>query len=498
MELMPEIERPSRASGRTRTRATVEKQLLYPKLKDLFDRRWHDLVGPIGATNLKDVATKLQSEFRESNISSRLRSYRYGARRPKPEEIEKVAGWFFNASWKRDASAHAHFSRELATAIGYGPQGLAPSVAHYSLKDFRTRRPLRVGGVPYGAFCNPTGMLGAKDMGFVDGLFERFVRFSSLTVEDERVAPTDLAHAIERLATADLHLVLSILATADRLMDLEFFAFPIRIGLNAVILKCHEEHRSSVIKALSARIDKRLRDHQKPNLVPVILPMEVGGIYVEKGLGWDHNCKRVNKLVESQYCDMMLAADRDGDVGVAVADEVSCLKIMGYLDKNNIDASLVFDLSGSRNLRNQRLPQYLLAIGAHVDAKELTRHIREAFQLYVDADEEAVIHDYLGLLGQLASDVRLIVRDDSKAVKWALHQLRLNANDYFPSNCIFPDSLRYEVADKLKECVADRKANPTEGLESWIIDALDDIPPYGSSPNKRSPITDGLVASKTE
>lgn len=434
--------------------------LSYPQLKTLFDAEWTALTEQFGSAKFDAVAAELAARFKNQKLPSRLRSYRYGRRRPRPAEIDEVAGWFF----RNDIAQKVRFAQRLRAAAY--PDGDHPvGVPYFTKDDLRqNKRDLKIGAVAYQPFCNPTSIPFAPGMlhGFIDALFERFLRFSSLKSSDQQYQQVDLAEAIPKLATADLDVVLGILATADRTLELLFFAMlPLRIGLNAVILRSddpdkHEENVKSVQKAMTQRSAAGTID----NVFPVILPMEIGGLYVERGLLWKGGEPIKVKTLDPEAFRQALIDPAPGkrEVRVVVADEISCLKLQRHLKINGTACDLVFQLSGMRDADHPRLPQYMLGCATHVGADKLSEHLTTAMNLYVDADDDVLVGEYVELFGTLVGEVidpgNAQNEDESvrnKAIHWALHQLRLGDGDFFPNTCIFPDSLRVQARARMRK-----------------------------------------------
>jgi hypothetical protein len=69
--------------------------------------------------------------------------------------------------------------------------------------------------------------------------------------------------------------------------------------------------------------------------------------------------------------------------------------------------------------------------------------------LYVDADDDAIIAEYIELFGTLAGRAHDQGEERANAVRWSRHQLRLGRDDRFPDTCILHDSFRVRVCERI-------------------------------------------------
>lgn len=420
---MPNARNPAQAGLLRRLRsenATKWDQL--PKLLSQVER-----TGPAGEkVNGRDVSVHT------------VNHYATGRNKLPEEFIAPIAGLFFGVAQRADSSEQAlteaakEFARKLKAALDEDESG----EGDFWGKADHFLRQLKMAKLTYLPFC------GSKTNGtpsFIDFVLDRFKRFSGHKISI--MERSDLGKLLSRIADTrrSVNVGVGVLSSADRLTVLRTLLLPPRIGLNAVILSDDAGRIESLREMLLGRCSF------DPGVAPVVLKHEVGYNHLF-GLGVvEEQMKFVEQLRPEEYAARLVGL-RGRRCPLAVADEVTCLSIIGSVKELEESAKLVFPLATALSVQSQKteLPEFMLSIMVNRDPADdpIFDYLRDALWQMLQTDVELLAGEYASLCSALEEfAVRHLPEPygtNASAREWAEYTLRLQQGfiDLYVDQCL--------------------------------------------------------------
>ncbi len=362
----------------------------YPELKRVLEREWDDYRLRNGRISLREAAIQMRMKS-----PSALHSWLRGERLPKNKNIETLVNFF-----REGGDERKRLENEIKLAVAAKPDQALPDPLESLVNGMRK---LTVGIIEYEPFSG-------KDSDFFNYVFDRFVAFANLS--ERRVFPdiVNLDEAQQRLIDGTLDVAIGVLRTPDRALRMRFFKSPIRIPVNAVMLKSGRERASleEVRDALSKKIKETKPDR---TIYPIINEKEVGGLHVKNYLNIERNTYRAVKYEVESYADALVELNEQrspsggGPVPVVVADELMCLRVIEHLDtgmassprKRNQEGQpdLVFNVEDNyQQDKGAWMPRYRLGFAVNRSHRKWIEYLEEAFEIFLDSNAELVAGRY--------------------------------------------------------------------------------------------------------
>jgi GNAT superfamily N-acetyltransferase/transcriptional regulator with XRE-family HTH domain len=321
--------------------------------------------------------------------ASTLQMYLEGRRRPKRENIDRLARYFYPV----DKVQREGFVQKLMASRDKMPPGrglleeLAAGV-----------RPFRVRSLNYPPLSGRHSFVG-------DFFLERFLPLSGIKVDshdDPFPDSRDVEAVQDGLQSGNMDLVLGHLSTADRALRLQFVVqTPVRVSLGAICHKKHVRHlsrlRSVLLRGKAAKSGAEIR--------PILLPREVGWLHCTKRLGYEErDITVVHHLDEGEFVAALQKLETQGGsaIPVIVVDELTSIRILGKMNGSGVP---IIPLSTERSLRDcecrREMPVYSLGAPISRIHSDLAAFFAEALPVFMQNDVERIARDYFDLYGKL-------------------------------------------------------------------------------------------------
>lgn len=432
-------------AGESTTMPRTNQAAVFQELRSKDPARWKEL--PAVLTGVKKAASP-NADARKTNVSvPTVNHYPTGERKLPPEFIDPIAGHFFGWDGKVLSAPAKEFACKLREALEDDDAG----EGDFWDKVDQFFRKLKIAKLTYLPF---SGSKTDSVPPFIDFVLDRFQRFSAHGIEiTER---PDLGDLLNRITDKrrTVRAVVGVLSSSDRLTMLRTLLFPPRVGLNAVVLKDHEREIGRLRKMLLGR------EPFDPEVGPIALKHEVGYNHL-CGLGVPKDqIRQVDELRPKAYA-AKLAKLRGKGCPVAVADEVTCLSILGCVREQQESARLVFPLATRLSVRSQKpehpgrtpellgdkteLPEFMLSIAFNRGPADtpVFEYVRDAFWQLLQTDVELIANQYASLCFTLEEFAAARLPEDQTgrefvAREWAEYTLRLQDDflDAYVDQCL--------------------------------------------------------------
>lgn len=260
-------------------------------------------------------------------------------------------------------------------------------------------QPLAVGVVPYWPFAKVVPNETTEDPGFMVNLFRRFAAYAGFAVTETEMQLTTLE---SQLASGKSDVALAVLATVDRSLALKFFTSPIRISLNAVVFADRSIDTARLNRIRDAlRFSREYNSARAREILPVVVAMEVGGIYVKQGLRFGNdNVRFLDTYDKHEYLKALANRPNGQRIPVAVADEHMCMQIIAASERPAVNVFPWCPEPGE----SEALPRYRLGIAVARQQAPWAEFFVHGMAMLLDADAGSVAALYQmlreDLLGQ--------------------------------------------------------------------------------------------------
>jgi hypothetical protein len=224
----------------------------------------------------------------------------------------------------------------------------------------------------------------------------------------------DMNQRIEWLSQDDADVLFN-LASLQRLKKIRFLLTPIRVSLNAVMLRSYMEPGES----------ERMLSRAKTLLAGVSQEHghEFRLLAIKNEVGWVHLIQQLkvpareivtlSTLSAFDLADSLRKCGKDR-LPVLVCDEITAMAVLKNLDNEGM---LVFQPSSDEavisSLRRRSLPAHPLGMGFRRDDRELYSYISEALRLFLAYETETIAVMYEELYRELVKHVQDCLRHDN-------------------------------------------------------------------------------------
>jgi len=330
-----------------------------------------------------DATSKAISAATGQSVSL-VNAWRSGQRLPAAGQVRKLAKYLFPKNSERQ--------RWLERSLD---QAREPQKATLLKELEQNSRTLRLGSASRSTYGRA---------GLLDQFFARFCRLSALSYQF--MGRDELVDLKQQLEQDEVDIGIGIFATLDRSMMIKFFATPLRVGLNAVVLEDTLARTGMEIgKLRDALAPEELGATSEPNLnvVPVVVPGDVGGVYAFKTLGFGESDSAFpDSHHYSSYGDKLIDEERRyakinvRKTPIALVDDITAIYVLLFLDKRRIGARLVFPLSNEQSAGGKKkwMPEYLVSIAVKRTNLEIVDYLRDAFRLYLRTEVQMISSFY--------------------------------------------------------------------------------------------------------
>ena len=338
------------------------------------------------AIRLTDEDHSSQAIANHLNCSvSLVNAFRSGQRIPSSEQAKKLAKYLF----PRSAGHQRSLVRQLDEARD-------PQKTTLMRELDENNRILKIASTSQSAL--------GRTSGFIDQFVARFFRLAGLPF---KFIPRDeVVDLKEQLVQEEVDIGVGIFATLDRSLMIKFFATPIRVGLNAVVLEetlTRTGIEVETLRQVLAPKDLDLTATPDSRVTPIVVKSDVGGHYASKTLGFTEanlefaECHRYSAYAQ-KLVDEEDHARKEGltKTPVALVDDITALYVLRSLDKQHKGARMVFPFSNERSARDEKkwMPEYLVSLSVKRTNVELADYLRDALRLFLRTEIQMISSFY--------------------------------------------------------------------------------------------------------
>jgi hypothetical protein len=381
------------------------EKVKYPELKVLLERRFEEWWRKSGRKdkmpNVRGLAKKIHEVTGTPITHSSLHDWRLGNAKPHPEKVDALAKFF--------APDSTDEQEQIKAAIKAATTAAETLVDPIDVVDSHAR-PLRVGVIHFPLFCQLKGKNKDEPDGFLDALVKHFLSFSSLERNQAEFIEIPLDKFEEMLCnTGEVDLVIGLFVEPSRLRNLWFYRdLPILIPLDGVRAKAVDDPK----KFRGAMTTLNNFAALKSDVIPIVDPKELGGIYVTQFLGFNSDYKKVEYRL-SNYAEELIELSTSGTsrVPVCVIDEVSCCLVRKMVrnsiaessnDKVSLnDIALLSEGPDGTHV----FPRYRYGMAIARQHSGWKEYFAESFELFIESNTELVSQLYFELYQNLLKDL---------------------------------------------------------------------------------------------
>lgn len=314
---------------------------------------------------------------------------------------------------------------------------------------------------------------------FMNDLAKRLLHFANVRISKPLTRLLDFEHATQWLLEPGKHRVVADhLATVDRASSFEFLKTPISTSISAVLYTGNSlnvaSHRTleMIRQTLSAtrRVDDAEDLLNESRIVPIVVPHEIGELYLRGSLGRYQEISSYRALTEfsaQAYEDALKNRPKDDKrLRVAVLSDYCGLLLLKRLGGNGI---MVFGLDAPTDGSGEFwLPRYPMGMAVDRSDRDLIERLRFAWELYLESNAVAVADLYIKLFDSLrklvivnAKSISAAKHPEEVATTWAQAVLRLGDDEW--RDTISPWRAVLRIAHTRLKLVAKKARGVTAG-----------------------------------